>query len=434
MQQVQNGEITSTWRAILPDALSVRDNVLALDGLPLDHLADSYGTPLYVYDEQTLRAASRDVITAFRDLNTRISYASKACDITAIMRVFQKEGLDLDVVSAGELVAGMRAGFHPQQIHLHGNCKSEAELRMAVDLGLHAVVIDNLEEVELLRTIAINGTSPVAVMLRTTLAVEAETHPHLQTSGYSSKFGIPRGSAVEDEALGILRRTPALRLMGVHCHLGSQIVDADIYRRAAGDLVSFASALRGQAFPVEEISVGGGWAVAYRPDDTALSPKDVAALVRPIFQGSGFRLAVEPGRALVARAGLALYRVGSVKQTEFGRIIAVDGGIGDNPRPALYGSPYEAIRVRSPRETATGPATVAGRYCESGDVLARSIMLPDIRAGDILCIPMSGAYHLSMASHYNLVPEPAVISVADGHARLMVRRGTVEDLLARQLP
>lgn len=425
--------LTPETRSLLPDTTSLVGGVLALDGLSLEALAGRYGTPLYVYDEQTIRNAARATRQGFDDLGARVSFASKACDITGIMRVLRDEKLELDVVSEGEIVAGLRAGFRPEQIHLHGNCKSDAELEAAARLGLHAVVVDNLEELDRLRGIADESGQTVHIMPRVTLSIEARTHPHLQTSGYSSKFGISRGSSEEATFVERARRSPRLRLMGIHAHLGSQITDPDIYAGAAGELLHLAADLRDLGFPIKEVSVGGGWAVAYAPNDPELTSQSIAQVLHPIFNGSGFRLAVEPGRSLVARAGLALYRIGSVKQTPAGRIIAVDGGMGDNPRPALYGSGYIALRLRQPAESSAGPATIAGRYCESGDVLARSVELPEVHAGDILCIPMSGAYHLSMASHYNLVPEPAVVLVHNGHDHLIVRRATIDDLLARQM-
>lgn len=419
-------------RSLLPDTIALVGGVLALEGLSLDALATHYGTPLYVYDEQTIRNAARHTRHAFSDLSARVSFASKACDIIGIMRVLRDEGLDLDVVSEGELVAGLRAGFRPEQIHLHGNCKSDAELEAAARLGIHALVVDNLGEFERLRGIADQIGQTVNIMLRVTLAIEAETHPHLQTSGYSSKFGIPHGSPDEARFIEMIRQNARLHLIGVHAHLGSQVNDSKIYASAARELLQLAERLHEEGFPIEEVSVGGGWAVAYAPGKTRLDPQSVAQILHPLFQGSRFRLAVEPGRSLVARAAMALYRVGSVKQTPAGRIIAVDGGMGDNPRPALYGSDYTALRLRRPEESPEGPATIVGRYCESGDVLVRSVELPEVHADDIVCIPMSGAYHLSMASHYNLVPEPAVVLVYNRRERLIVRRATIDDLLARQ--
>jgi diaminopimelate decarboxylase len=431
--QTQTTDIYSRVRALLPDAMSVAGDVLTLDGFALDSLAERYGTPLYVYDEQTIRSEARGVRNAFTGIDARVSFASKACDIVGVMRVLRDEGLDLDVVSAGELEAGLRAGFQPEQIHLHGNCKTDSELELAIRLGLHAIVIDNLDELDRVAALAGQSDRIVNIMLRVTLAVESTTHPHLQTSGYSSKFGIPHDSPEEAAFIRKVAGSPLLHLIGVHAHLGSQIADPAIYADAAGELVDLASRLFAGGFPINEISVGGGWAVAYTSEGNDLPPRTVAEILQPLLRETGFRLAVEPGRALVARSGIALYRVGSIKRSPGGRIVSVDGGMGDNPRPALYDASYTALRVRSPADPSEGPATIAGRYCESGDVLVRGAPLPEVHAGDLICIPMSGAYHLSMASHYNLVPEPAVILTRGGQERLIVRRATIDDLLARNV-
>lgn len=427
------GRLDAPLSALLPDSAGVDGESLAIGGLSLSALSDRFGTPLYVYDEQTVRASARKVLAAFCPLDARVSFASKACDTIAVLRLLQEEGVDLDVVSEGELEASLRAGFRPEQIHLHGNCKSDAELAAAVRLGLHAVVVDNLEELKRLQSMVRMGQSPVRVMLRVSLALEAETHPHLQTSGYHSKFGFGRGSEAEQAALRLLEGTGTLTLTGIHAHLGSQITDLEIYRRMARELVVLGQELRQRGFPLSEISVGGGWGVPYRVGEVGLSGAEVASVLAPIFRGNALRPAIEPGRALVARAAVALYRVGSVKATPGGRIVAVDGGMGDNPRPALYGARYEALLVERATAEPAGTAEIVGRYCESGDVLARDVALPEVAAGDLICIPVAGAYQLSMASSYNRVPPPAAVLVSDGQARLVVRRATIEDVLAREV-
>jgi len=401
--------------------------------LSLKDLAETYGTPLYIYDEQTLRASARTVLGAFSALGARVSFASKACDTVAILAVLRDEGLDLDVVSEGELVAALRASFQPSQIHLHGNCKTDAELEAAIRLGLHAIVVDNVEELERLAVRTGSLERPVDIMLRITLPLEADTHPHLQTSGRRSKFGFYLGSTEEQAAIELLARVPGLRLIGLHTHLGSQVVDVEIYREASQELLTLGHDLGRRGHPISEIAIGGGWAVPYRTDDASLSAETLAGAVGDVFAGSGFRLAVEPGRFLVARAAVALYRVGSVKDTPAGRIVAVDGGMGDNIRPALYGASYEALLLEQPEAIPIGPADIVGRYCESGDFLARDVPLPSVKVGDLLALPVAGAYQLSMASAYNLVPPPAALLVANGRPRLIVRRTTIDDLLARNV-
>jgi len=422
-----------SWSEILPDSAAEEAGVLSIGGCRMDALAEHFGTPLYIYDEATLRNVARRVLRAFARVGARVSFASKACSTLGVLRILCEEGLGLDAVSGGELEAALRAGFSPARVHLHGNCKSEAELDAAARLGVHSIVVDNLEELEQLERICARRRVPVRVMLRITLAFEGETHPHLQTSGRRSKFGLFHTSQEEEEAVSRLARSPMLQLVGVHSHLGSQLQDAGLYRRAASQLHTVATSLRARSFPIEEFSVGGGWAVAYRPGDTSLSPESVAGNLQLVAdRQAGIRPAVEPGRALVARAGVAVYRAGSTKQMGTYRVVAVDGGLGDNPRPALYGSRYSAflpLRLNAP----IGLADIVGRYCESGDVLVRDALLPSISAGDLICIPMSGAYQLSMASSYNLVPQPAVVLVREGHARLLTRRASIDDLFAREM-
>jgi diaminopimelate decarboxylase len=422
-------------RAILPDDVTFERGRLLVGGYYIGELANRFGTPLYVYDEATLRNEARRVLAAFQPLGARVSFAAKACSVLGILRIFEEEGLDLDVVSLGELTAGLRAGFRPVRLHLHGNLKTDDELEEAVRRGIRAIVIDDRDEIPRLEAICARLAATAQVMLRIALPLEAETHPHLRTSGNRSKFGLLRGSRDESEAFDRLTRSRSLRLIGVHAHLGSQIEDDGIYLRAARQLLALAGSLERRSFPIEEVSVGGGWAVPYTPGGSELAPERVAESLAPVFaRYAPYRPAVEPGRALVARSAVAVYRVGSVKSFEDTRIVAVDGGMGDNPRPALYGAQYTAFLPERPESVPLGPAEIVGRYCETGDLLARSVPLPAVVPGDLLCIPVSGAYHLSMASAYNLVPQPAAVLVSRGDARLLVRRATVEDLLLREMP
>lgn len=416
---------------LLPDSAQL-SGALSLGGCDVQSLADEHGTPLYVYCAETLRGRARAVRAAFDPLGARVSFAAKACGLPGVLRILAEEGLGLDAVSAGEVEAGRRAGFPPARIHLHGNVKSDAELRLATELQLHTVVLDNREEIEHLATIAA-ADAPVSVTLRLNLPLEARTHPHLQTTGARSKFGFLAGSPDEEAAGAALRSRPSLRLIGVHAHLGSQISDEDLYAQAVREMRRHAERYRAAGFPVEEVTVGGGWAEAYTPGDPGLPAERVADILGAALAGSGFRLGVEPGRALVARAAVALYRVGAVKKLAGRRVIAVDGGMGDNPRPALYGARYTAFIVGQEDAEPEGPATVVGRYCESGDILVHEVVLPRVEAGDLLAVPVAGAYQLSMASAYNLVPPPAAVLVEGGKARLIRRRLTPEELLAADL-
>lgn len=419
---------------ILPDTAVWGEGELNVGGCRIADLAAVYSTPLYLYDEETLRTGARRVLSAFASLKTRVSFAAKACEILAVLRVFCDEGLGLDVVSGGEMEAARRAGFPADRLHLHGNCKSREEIEEAVAAGVHAIVLDNLEEIDTVIAACRNTGGKAGVMLRLALPLEAETHPHLQTSGRLTKFGLFHTSLEEETALDTIARAPELDLVGIHAHLGSQISQARIYGRAAETLVSFAASLNERGLEIREVSVGGGWAVAYRQNDPWLEPESVMAAIAPAFATRPeIRPAVEPGRALVARAGLAIYRVGAVKRAGESRLVSVDGGMGDNLRPALYGARYAAVLPDRMMSAAIGSASIVGRYCESGDVLAHDVPLGQVEAGDLICIPMSGAYQLSMSSNYNLVPAPAVVMVRQGQARLIVRRETREDLFAREV-
>ena len=400
----------------------------------LSALASVFGTPLYVYDAVTLRKNAREVQEAFAPLGARVSFAAKACSTIGVLRTLQRCGIDIDVVSEGEMVAAIRAGFQPEQIHLHGNCKSDHELQFATRVGIRAIVVDNADELARLASLPRRLEQSINVMVRMSLPLEAETHPWLQTSGVGSKFGVMAESDEENQVLRWLAKDSGVRFIGLHTHLGSQIEDADIYRRAACDMARVAARFAEHGLRSEEVSLGGGWAIAYSDEDATLSSRAVAnALAEGSTGLSGVRLAVEPGRALVGNAAVALYRVSSVKVRQSGRIVAVDGGMGDNPRPALYGARYTAFLPDRAMDQPVGRADIVGRYCEAGDVLARGVPLPALSVGDIICVPVSGAYQLSMANSYNLVPPPASVIVDGRDARLMTRRATIGDMFAREV-
>lgn len=425
-------EAFADLQPLLPQDWSVSDGRMLMGGVAVEDLAREYGTPLYIYDEETIRHAVKDVLQALEPLNASVSYAAKACSTLAVLQILADEGLRLDAVSLGEMEMGLRAGFEPGRIHLHGNCKTDGELETAVRLGIRAVVLDNLEEIERLESICAIAGKEMPVMLRLSLPFEAETHPAVQTAGLGSKFGFLHGQEEEREALRRLGQSRQLRLIGLHTHMGSQITDAGIYARALTALAEMAHSLALSGVEIGEINLGGGWAVPYVPSAARLCPEQVAAAITGALpQTRSWTLGVELGRALVARAGVAVYRIGSIKRRGDRRLIAVDGGMGDNPRPALYGSPYTAISVEHTLAPDVGPSDIVGRYCESGDVLARSVLLPEVTAGELLVVPVSGAYQLSMASSYNCVPVPAVVLVRSGGSRLVASRYSSQDPVAR---
>ncbi len=424
--------------ALWPDTAHVAaDGRLTLAGLDVATLAREHGTPLYVYDEATIRAQCRAFRDAFagRWAQSAVAYAAKAYLSAALCRLVMEEGLELDAVSAGELGVAHAAGYPLDRVHLHGNFKPDADLGQAVEAGVGRVVVDSLDELARLEALAGACRRRVAVWLRLNPDVAADTHVSTQTGHADTKFGLGIGAVGE-----AARRATAsawLDLVGLHAHAGSQLFDLAPVATVVRILGEMAAMLREtHGVMIRELSPGGGLAVAYTPEQQAPAIESYAQTVIGALADvverlrlAPPRLVVEPGRAIVARAGVALYTVGPRKETPNEVFLAVDGGMGDNPRPALYGARYSAALPERMLESAVETVRVVGRYCESGDVLVEGVALPRARAGEILAIPVSGAYHLSMASNYNLVPRPAVLFVRGGRARLVRRRETLDDLM-----
>jgi diaminopimelate decarboxylase len=415
---------------------------LHLAGVSAAGLAREFGTPLYVFDEATLRAQCRAFRQAFasRWPQSAIAYASKAYLSLALGKLLLEEGLELDVVSAGEMGLALAAGYPAERLHLHGNFKPDAELLAALEAGIGRVVVDSLDELERLETLAAARQQRVAIWLRLCPEIDVETHAHIQTGHADSKFGLSLKGAPAYQAAERAIRSPWLDLVGLHLHLGSHLREMKPLRRAVTELGGFADYLNEmEGANIRELSPGGGLGVAYVPEDHTPDSEAYAEVITSTLRAvvethSPYlpppRLIVEPGRAIVARAGVALYTVGPRKVTSNGTtILAVDGGMGDNIRPALYGARYHAVLAERMNEPAVETVRVVGRYCESGDTLIEAVALPSAEPGNILAIPVSGAYHLPMASNYNLVPRPAVVFVQDGRARLVRRRETLEDVL-----
>ena len=433
---------------VWPETASLSaDGHLLIGGCDMPALANSYGTPLYVFCEHTIRQACRRYRDAFAQAfqgQTVVHYASKALLNTAIAQLVASEGLGLDVVSGGELFVALRAGIPAGRIHLHGNAKPRAELEQALDAGIGQIMVDNLDELALLAHLTAGRAQPQPVALRLTPNIVPDTHHHIQTGQADSKFGFAL------DALGaagqIVRDAPGLQLVAVHAHLGSQITDEAPYRAAITVLLDCIAALREQQrIVVEEVNLGGGLGVAYQPGDsdpdlTGFAEAIGAALEQGIVERQLplLRLAIEPGRSIVARAGVALYRVIARKflsaHSDAAAFVHIDGGMADNIRPSLYGARYTAVLANRAGEAPSQHVHVAGRYCESGDVLLRGVDLPQAEPGDLLAVATSGAYTLSMASTYNLVPRPAAVLARDGQARLIQRRETYADLVSRDSP
>ncbi|WP_405655507.1 diaminopimelate decarboxylase [Streptomyces sp. RK9] len=412
---------------------------LAVGGVPLTEIADRFGTPAYLLDEADVRERCRTYLHAFPD--TDVLYAAKAFLCRAMAHWVEEEGLGLDVCSAGELELAVTTGFPAARIVLHGNAKSPEDLRAALRLGVGRIVIDSASEIARLAA-AVPPGSRQKVLVRVVPGIAAGGHSKIQTGTDDQKFGLSITDGSAQHAIARILDQPGLELVGLHCHLGSQITSDKPFLCAVRRLVGLMARIKDHhGLTLPELDLGGGHGIAYRPGEDALDITTLARKIRAELTEScaaaGLavpRLIVEPGRAIAGPAGVALYRVLSVKRTSDRTFVAVDGGMSDNPRPALYGVRYLPRLIGRRSTAAPAPVTVVGRHCEAGDVLAADIQLPaDTRPGDLLAVPVAGAYHLSMASGYNLVGRPPVVAVADGHARLLVRRESLEDFRSRDV-
>ncbi|KZM75618.1 diaminopimelate decarboxylase [Nocardia terpenica] len=411
---------------------------ITVAGVALADIADQYGTPTYVLDETEVRRRCQAYRKHFPD--AEIIYAAKALMTKSMARWVTEEGLSVDVCSAGELAIALAAGVDPERIVLHGSGKPFAELEAAVAAGVGRIVLDSLTEVTLLSALA---TRPQKVLLRLSPDIDVHGHPAVKTGVLDQKFGFPIGSAQAAEAVERILRQPTLRLVGFHCHLGSQISNPDYYGEGVRRMVAeMARVHREHGHLMTELDLGGGHAVAYRCGDPEMNLPELADIVEDALDAACARhhfprphIAMEPGRAIAARAGVTLYRVMTIKHIEGGRtFVIVDGGMNDNPRVALYGARYDAVVANRHPTGAHMTATVAGRYCEAGDILAHDVSLPaDLRPGEVLAIPCTGAYHHSLASSYNGVGRPPIVAVHEGRCQQILRRETPADLLSRDL-
>ncbi len=426
--------------SILPLTAAINEaGHLSLGGCDAVELAREFGTPLYVFDEETLRGQCRAFQSEFRSRypDTVVAYAAKAYLGRALAGILAQEGMALDVVSGGELAIARSVGFPAERIYFHGNNKSEEELREALDYSVGRVVIDNFYELGLLDGLAQGTGRRQPVLLRLSPGIDPHTHAHTTTGTLDSKFGVPLATGQGEAALRQAMEAPGLELVGLHVHLGSPVFELEPYRQAVSVVIGFAAEMgRRYGFRLQEFSPGGGFAVQYVEEQPAPAPGEYAEAIvtalRDACREHGLalpRLIVEPGRAIVARAAVALYIVGSSKEVPgLRRFVSVDGGMADNIRPALYGSRYSALVANRPLDPRRETVTIAGKYCESGDILLRDAELPPLEAGDVLAMPAVGAYGLAMASNYNLSLRPAIVLVKDGQSRLMRRRETYEDL------
>ena len=407
---------------------------LVLGGCDTGQLAKEFGTPLYVFDEDTLRGMCREFVSGFRGRypDSDVVYACKAFINVALAQLLKEEGLGLDVVSGGELAVAQRAEFPPERVYFHGNNKSREELEMALEYGIGRVVVDNFHEIDLLGEIASQRGVVQDILLRVSPGVDPHTHVYTTTGVLDSKFGFSIQTGQAGEAVDRAMNGSGMRLMGLHFHLGSPIFELEPYTKAMEVTLDFAAQV---GLPLQEISPGGGFAIAYTRDQRPPAVVEYADAIASTLGGAvSPHLTVEPGRAIVGRAGVALYSVGASKDVPgIRKYVSVDGGMGDNIRPALYQAQYEAVIANKMVEEELEEVSIAGKFCESGDVLLRDVLIPRLEPGDILAVPAAGAYAPSMASNYNLVPRPAIVMVKDGQARLIRRRESYEDLMRNDL-
>src|SRR5438270_6452587 len=412
---------------------------MEVGGCDVVELARSHGTPLYVYDEETVRQRAREYVAAM-GASGQVLYSAKAFASPRFLRVVADEGLGLDVVSAGELDLALRSGYPRDRIHFLGNNKSVDDLRAAFGCGA-TIVIDGEHEFELLREVVPEGAR-APVMLRLSPGVKPDTHDHISTGQLDSKFGFSIESGAARGAVETALAHPRLELVGLHSHIGSQIFALTAYERAMDIMLGLVAELeRDLGYKPRKLGAGGGLGIAYTQADDPPTPREFVDTVRQaMLQGCARRsldvpqLVVEPGRSIAGPAGVAVYTVGSIKDIPgVRRYVAVDGGMGDNIRPKLYGARYEAFLASAPEAATDGKVTIAGKYCESTDILITDIEMPALKPGDVIAVPAAGAYCLAMASNYNGMPRPEVLMVRDGEAHVMRRRETLDDLLAAEV-
>jgi diaminopimelate decarboxylase len=432
-------DVNALMTALWPSTVERHDDgALRVAGVDVRDLAEKFGTPAYVLDEADLRSRAREFAEAFAGWD--VYYAGKAFCAKAVIRAIAAEGLSLDVCTGGELAIALAAGMPAERIGFHGNNKSAAELTRAVEAGVGHIVLDSFTEIDRLTAIARERGVRPRVLIRVTVGVEAHTHEFIATAHEDQKFGFSlAGGAAYAAAVRVLE-DDALDLVGLHSHIGSQIFDTSGFEVAARRVLSLQARIRdNHGVELPELDLGGGFGIAYTSQDDPSAPSDLAKRMRKIVEDeceaaslSVPRLSVEPGRAIIGPAVFTLYEVGTVKDVDGIRLyVSVDGGMSDNIRPALYGASYSATLAS--RASTAGPALarVVGKHCEAGDVVVKDEFLPaDVQPGDLLAVPGTGAYCRSMASNYNHVPRPPVIAVAEGSARVIVRRETEDDLLA----
>ena len=397
---------------------------LLVGGCRLTDLAAEFGTPLLVYDQEHIRQQCRLAQAAF---SGRAVYATKAFLCRALVRLLDAEGLGFDFSSAGELAVLLEAGVNPEKMVFHGNNKSNHELAQALKAKVGRIVVDSLSELDRIDRLVATGLPTPKIWLRLTPGVEVHAHDYVTSGADDNKFGLTISTGLAAEVIARAQQLTTVDLVGFHAHVGSQVFDLDAFGRATRVVIDFV-----KGYGLAELSLGGGLGVAYTNDETSPTHADWRQVLDQVAEAAGFDqpIGVEPGRSLVATAGISLYEIGTIKElAKIRTYVSVDGGMSDNIRPALYGSRYEAFLPAAVEVDRSRPVRVVGKHCESGDFLVAAGCLPPVaKVGDILAIPVAGAYGYSMASNYNRVPRPAVVFVAAGQPRLVLRRETLDDL------
>ena len=431
------GPMTTHNESHLPRGSRVNDRGhLEVGGCDVVELAQEFGTPAYIYAEDDIRSRVQEYLDAFaaRTQEFEVVYASKAAPIGAIFRLVSEMGLSVDVASAGELHGALQAGTSPERIYLHGNNKTDADLRLATEASVGHIVCDSFDEIERLDGML---DRPQQVMIRVTPGIKAKTHSYIQTGQLDSKFGFGLDDGLAARGIEAIRESSNLQLAGLHAHIGSQIFELEPYVKTIEALGRLADSAGLSGDELRLLNVGGGLGIAYEPGDEPpaiesyvdVKVKGVERVFDPVP-----RILVEPGRSLVGNAGITLYEVGTVKEIPGVRTyVAVDGGMSDNLRPMLYDAKYDALVANRASEARDTRVTVAGMHCESSDIIVRDVEMAAPRVGDVLATPATGAYGHAMANNYNGMPRPPVVFAKDGEARVVVRRETLDDLVARDV-
>jgi len=420
------------------------NNILSIAGVSAHVLAKEYGTPLYIMDEKLIRDNCRRFYKSFKanDGHNKVAYAGKAFLTIAMCEIIKSEGLYLDVVSGGELYTARRADFPLEKVYFHGNNKTMDEIEMAIRLGVGTFVVDNLHEMEIIHEKAKEKGIIQRVILRVTPGIEAHTHDYIKTGQIDSKFGFTILNNELEEVIRTALSLTNIKLAGLHCHIGSQIFELQPYRDAVQIMTSLIKNIKEKfSYDIEELDIGGGFGVYY---DIGDEPKEIEEFCLTIIEETEIKckeyginypiLVIEPGRSIVANAGITLYTVGAIKDIpEVRKYVAVDGGMTDNIRPALYNAQYQCVLANKISGTCTEVVTIAGKCCESGDILLEGVKLPMVNSGDLMAVLSTGAYGYSMSSNYNKIPKAPVVLVNEGNHKLICKRQTYQDMISNEV-